>query len=270
MTLEALCDLLFELSNEDRLLILLELESGAMNLSNIAKKLNFTAQGTSRNIARLLQLSIIERDSNGNYTLTSYGDNALKLLASYEFLSREKEYILNHSTRWLPDSFVSRLGELRNSERVTELLDAVSNIARARRAASEYEWFITPGRMSSPRDAVDVIDELKRGVKMRAIEPPHYTPSDEIMNETPREYLDFFEESWRKGNLEHRCIDEVKIRMYMTEREVAILALPKKDGAVDVLGYHSKDPVFHEWCRDLFEFYWVRARQENWFWTQGR
>jgi predicted transcriptional regulator len=111
---------------------------------------------------------------------------------------------------------------------------------------------------------------LKRGVKIRAIEPLHYLPSDKVMSETPREYLDFFEESWRNGNIQHRYMDEVRIRMYMTEREVAILALPKKDGEVDVIGYPSKDPTFHEWCGDLFEFYWIRAKQETWFWTQGR
>jgi predicted transcriptional regulator len=265
--LETLTDLLFELSNDDRLKILLELENGPKNLTKIAKDLSYTAQGTSRNMARLTQISLIERNPEGDYILTPFGENALRLLAGYEFLAQEKDYILSHSTRFLPQSFVSRLGELSKNDRVTEILDTVGNIARARRAATEYEWFITPGRMSSPRDAVDVIDELKRGVKIRAIEPPHYVPSDKVMSETPREYLDFFEQSWRNGDLQHRCLDDIRIRMYMTEREVAILALPKKDGKADVLGYHSEDPVFHEWCRDLFEFYWMRAKQENWFWT---
>jgi predicted transcriptional regulator len=268
--LEALSNLLFELSNEDRLNILLELEGGPLNLSSLAKKLDFTAQGTSRNVARLLQISMIERDPNGDYALTSYGENALKLLAPYEFLSQEKEYILKHSTRWLPDSFVSRLGELKKSERVNELLDVVSNIARERRDATEYEWFISPGRMSSPREADDLIDEFNRGVKMRAIEPSGYTPSRKVMSEVPRETLDFYEEQWKRKNLQIRYLDEVKIRMYMTEKAVAILALPKKDGEVDVLGYQSRDPTFHGWCKDLFEYFWEQAKEVPWFWTQSR
>ncbi len=268
--MEALCDLLFELSNEDRLKILLELENGPMNLTGIAKKLDFTAQGASRNVARLVQISLIERNSDSEYVLTGYGRNALGLLAPYDFLSKEKDYILSHSTGGLPQPFISRLGELRKSERITEILDVVSNITRERRAAAEYEWFITPGRMSSPRDAMDVIDSLKRGVKVRAIEPLYYVPSEDVMKETPKETLDFFEENWRKGNIQHRYLDEVKIRMYMTERAVSILALPKRDGEVDVLGYKSKDPTFHGWCKDLFEYYWGQAKQVSWFWTQGR
>jgi len=268
--LETLTDLLFELSNDDRLKILLELEKGPKNLTKIAKDLDFTAQGTSRNVERLVQISMIMRNPEGDYVLTSFGENALRLLVGYEFLANEKDYILDHSTHYLPQSFVSRFGELRKNEKVTEILDAVSNIARARRAASEYDWYITPGRMSSPRDASDVFDELKRGVKIRAIEPKHYVPSDKVMSDTPREVLDFFEDNWRKGNIQHRYLDEVRMRMYLTEGEVSLLALPKRDGEMDVVGYQSKDPAFHDWCRDLFEFYWMRAKQETWFWTHGR
>jgi predicted transcriptional regulator len=43
--MEALCDLLFELSNEERLKILFELEKGPKNLTRIAKDLDFTSQG---------------------------------------------------------------------------------------------------------------------------------------------------------------------------------------------------------------------------------
>ncbi len=268
--LEPLCDLLFELSNDDRLKILLELEEAPMNLSGLARRLDFTAQGTSRNVARLAHVNLLERNPEGDYQLTSYGETSLKLLASYDFLSREKVYILSHTTRWLPHQFVSRLGELRVNERVTELLDAVGNIARERRAAGEYEWFISPGRMSSPRDAADAVNALKRGVKIRAIEPMYYTPSESVMKETSREILDFFEDSWRRGDIQVRHVDEIKIRLYMTEKAVSLLALPKRGGEVDVLGYSSRDPLFRGWCRDLFEYYWAGAKQVEWFWTQGR
>lgn len=268
--MENLCDLLFELSNDDRLRILLELEKGPMNLSKIAKNLSFTAQGTSRNVSRLIQISMVERDPEGDYVLTSFGENALKLLAPYEFLSMEKDYILTHRTSWLPPSFVSRLGELRVNERVMDILDVVENIGRARREASEYEYFIAPGRLISPRDPTDVVDELTRGVKIRAIEPTGYVPSEKVMNDVPEDALDFFEKNWKMGSLQVRHFDEVKIRMYMTEKEVSILALPKKDGDVDVLGYSSKDPAFHGWCHDLFEYYWGHAKQVPWFWTQER
>ena len=63
--MEYLTDLLFELSNDDRLRILQELEKGSCNLTMIAKKLDMTAHGTSRNVARLVQTSMINRNSEG-------------------------------------------------------------------------------------------------------------------------------------------------------------------------------------------------------------
>ena len=88
--MEALCDLLFEFSNEERLKILLELEKGPKNLTGIAKDLDFTSQGTSRNVARLVETSIIRKNQDGEYELTSYGSISLRLLSSYEFLSRNR------------------------------------------------------------------------------------------------------------------------------------------------------------------------------------
>jgi predicted transcriptional regulator len=82
--MEALCDLLFEFSNEERLKILLELEKGPKNLTRIAKDLDFTSQGTSRNVARLVETSLIRRNPDGEYELTPYGGVALRLLSSYD------------------------------------------------------------------------------------------------------------------------------------------------------------------------------------------
>ena len=109
--MEALCDLLFEFSNEERLKILLELEKGPKNLTRIAKDLDFTSQGTSRNVARLVETAIISRNPDGEYELTPYGSVSLRLLSSYEFLSRNKLYFLGHDASVLPYQFINRLGE---------------------------------------------------------------------------------------------------------------------------------------------------------------
>ena len=54
--MEALCELLFELSNDDRLMILAEINNGPIKLSNIAKNLGFAPQATTsaRPILRLV------------------------------------------------------------------------------------------------------------------------------------------------------------------------------------------------------------------------
>jgi len=69
--MERLCDLLFELSNEDRLNIMNLLMDEPLILSHISKRLGFSVQETSRNISRLTDTGLITRDAEGLYNVTS-------------------------------------------------------------------------------------------------------------------------------------------------------------------------------------------------------
>ena len=100
--MEALTDLLFELSNDDRLKILQDLEKGPKNLTRVAKTLGLSVQEASRNVARLVQMSLVTRNPDGDYALTPYGGISLKLLSSYEFLSKNRQYFLGHDFSVLP------------------------------------------------------------------------------------------------------------------------------------------------------------------------
>ena len=66
-------------------------------------------------MARLVETSLIRRNPDGEYELTPYGSVSLKLLSSYEFLSRNKQYFLSHDASVLPYEFINRLGELSTS-----------------------------------------------------------------------------------------------------------------------------------------------------------
>ena len=71
-----------------------------------------------------------------------------------------------------------------------------------------------------------------------------------------------------KGNLEYRYLDEINLKIYMSEKEVAILCFPKIDGEVDMMGFISSDPKFHGWCSDVFDYYWDRSITKTTSWLQ--
>jgi len=100
--MDALCDLLFELSNDDRLQILYEIKKNPIKLSHISKKLNFTTQATARNIYRLAEFGIIRKKENSDYILTPFGTTSLALLDSYHFITENKGYLLSHWTKNSP------------------------------------------------------------------------------------------------------------------------------------------------------------------------
>ena len=51
-------------------------------------------------------------------------------------------------------------------------------------------------------------------------------------------------------------ITEVPIFLAMNENEVAALGFRVVNERFDYLGFRSSDPVFHAWCRELFEYLW--------------
>ena len=266
--MEALCNLLFELSNDDRLSILFELQKGPSKISNLSKTLDFTPQATTRNVTRLVEIGLVRRNESSYYVLTPYGATSLDQLDSYIFISENKDYMSTHWTNQLPAEFRERLGELRNCERIEDPLDMVANLSRVFDEAEEWHLYMSPVRITSHDSIQHMVDQLEKGTKIRAIEETDYKPTARSLARTPKEQLRAIQDHWIKGNMDYRYLDEITIRMFLSEKEVSLLTFPKTDGEVDMLGFTSTDPKFHGWCKDLFEYYWARGKTKATFWTQ--
>jgi len=240
--LETLTDLLFELSNDDRLKILLELEEGPKNLTRIAKDLDLTAQGTSRNVARLVQTSLISRNPEGDYALTPYGMTSLRLLSSYRFLSENKQYFLSHDASVLPYQFINRLGELYVNSFQGDFITTFAKAEAMMRVAEEYVYAME--EQFHPNAPPIVAEKLKLGVELRTILPETIVPPPGFRP---------------AAGVERRLLPSVKINLFMTDKE-AFFGLPTLDGKFEYSVFVSEDQKFRRWCLDLFEFYWAQGK----------
>lgn len=234
----------------------------------MSKTLDLQPQAVSRNLTRLVEIGLIRRNEASDYELTPYGATSLTQLEPFSFLSGNKEYMSTHWTDRLPLEFQGRLGELKNCEQVEETLDMLSNMERVFEEAEEWYKYITPSRIASHASLQFAIQQLDRGVTIQALEPLDYTLSEKSINRIPEEDIRAMLDHQVKGNLEYRYLDEVKLKIYMSEKEVAILSLPKIDGEVDMMGFISSDPWFHRWCSDLFDHYWERSNTKTTSWLQ--
>jgi predicted transcriptional regulator len=240
--MEALCDLLFEFSNEERLKILLELEKGPKNLTRIAKDLDFTSQGTSRNVARLVETSLIRRNPDGEYELTPYGGVALRLLSSYDFLSRNRQYFLGHDASVLPYQFVDRLGELSVSS-IRE--DFVTNyVAELETAKQAEEYIYSMADQFNVNALPIVVEKLKLGVEFRSIFPETVVPPPGFRP---------------AAGVDRRLLPKVQVSVVITDKK-ASFALPTLEGKFDSAVFVSEDPKFRRWCLDLFNYYWDQGK----------
>jgi predicted transcriptional regulator len=240
--MEALCDLLFEMSNEDRLKILLELEKGPKNMTRIAKDLDFTSQGTSRNVARLVETSLIRRNPEGEYELTQYGSVSLKLLSSYEFLSRNRQYFLSHDASVLPYEFINRFGELSVSSLQEDFITNYALVQEMAKHVEEYAYSMM--QQFNVNAQPSVVEKLKLGVKFRTILPETIVPPPDFRP---------------AAGVDRRLLPNVQIQITIADKK-AMFGLPTLEGKIDHIAFVSEDPKFHKWCLDLFNYYWDQGK----------
>jgi predicted transcriptional regulator len=251
--MENLCDILFEVSNEDRLRILKALQEEPRNLTPLARKLGLSTQEASRHAVRLSEVGLAAKDSEGLYTLTPYGRLTLSQLRGIEFTSHHKDYFNAHTAEDLPSEYGARLGELSGATPVDDVMVVIHNIERMIREAEEYIWRLTDRylMMALP----DLEEAVNRGVEFRLMR----TRDFEFPPDWPGEGV-ILREARLRGQFQVRASDSALIFIAMSEKAVAALAFPSVEGRFDYLGFTSSDEESHRWCRDLYLHYWDSAR----------
>jgi len=250
--LEDLCDLFFELSNEDRMSILIELQKGSVNITGLSRALDVSTQEVSRHVSRFLERDVVNRDSSGAYWLTPYGDLVLSQIQGLSFASEHRAYFKDHVLSDLPTNFLCRIGELGGSDLIDDVMLVFHNVERIIVEAEEYIWRLTDryNMMSLPR----LEEATDRGVKFRLLQtkgfeyPPNWPGVGEVMSEARI-----------KGTMKVKISDSANIFIAMSEKEVAVVAFPSANSRFDYLGFTSSDRTVHGWCAEVYKFYWERA-----------
>jgi predicted transcriptional regulator len=268
--MERLCDLFFELSNEDRLSIILKLMEEPLKLTHIAKELDLTVQESSRQLSRLMDIDLVTKDPDGSYVVQPYGRHALRLLPGFQFLTEYVEYFNRHTLMNLPEKFMGRIGELQGCEPLTALMSAIAKIETIVQTSEEYFLYITDQNLLPANYWSFCIKALDRGVQFRCIELTGYQPPEDISFKVENQIREGFEAHRNEGNILDRTLERIDVTMYMNEKEVALLAFPTQTGEFDYLGFSSTDPKVLEWCRDIHSYYWEQGDERREYYITTR
>ena len=254
---EGFYDLLFEISNEHRHMILLLLQKKAMRITDIAKEMDLNNPEIRRHISRLRDVDLIHRDVEGFYHPTPFGELALKQLRELEFTSRHRKYLTSHSSADLPLDFIRRMGDLSESTFTADIMDFLYKIETVIKEAEEYVWFNVD---QYPVTALSsIIEALGRGVEFRTIEQENQTASPHLVLQAPDE-VQAMSRARSTPLIEQRTSDRTSVILYLSEKSCA-LAFPDVEGEFDYRGFTATDERALKWCRDLFQHYWEAAEQ---------
>jgi len=138
--LEEFCDLLFEVSNEDRLRILLRLNESPARASELSRDLDLTIQEIGRHITRLTEVGLTQKDIDGFQHATPYCRYLLDLFQGMRFTVKNKEYFSSHLLNSIPTDFSSRIGLLSKSKYTDNLFNFLHFFENSIKEASEYIW----------------------------------------------------------------------------------------------------------------------------------
>jgi predicted transcriptional regulator len=256
--MEKLCDLYFELSNEERLKILYLLNEKPNTLTGLSDELGIRNQQCSRHLTRLTENGLIRKTVEGGYSITEYGSVILRLQPTLDFLTKHSEYFQEHSTIGIPETSLATIGLMKEANIVRDLNLALFTIERIIEESETALYEVTNQfhvNTIKPRNQA-----LKRRVKLRSIES-----YDTVMPGAIREWFrtnpDYVTTSYdarEKGLVHEKVVSSLSYLMHMSEKE-AFVAFPDINGGFDHIGFTSKDPDFLLWCRTLFDSTWKQS-----------
>jgi len=222
-----------------------ELQAQSLKLNEVAKKLDITGTEAFRQLKRLTDAGLLEKTPEGKYRSTSYSKLILESSSAMNFLTKHRDYFLEHDASLIPPQFRVRLGELSKTVLIT---DAIVNLNTGTEVFKEAENRIDVMNEKHLKVNAQVLrQQALKGVKVRSL-------LQENVVETTEEDPVAVEQSW-----ERRTIPRVCAIVIYNEKRVGI-ALPKLDGKMDYQVFAGNDPESMRWASDLFEDQWNRAK----------
>jgi predicted transcriptional regulator len=249
--LEHVAELLFILASIDRLTLLSEIAIEKRRLSQLTTKLSATPQETSKHLVRLRDARLIERDSDGFFSLTAFGKIIVNLVPSFRFLTQNKEYFLSHDISSLPLEFIERLGELQEGEHTDNVGSVIAHLQQVVQSAEENIWLMADHRLGN-QEYVTKSGKLESNSRImwRVILPASSSISWAEVRRTA---------GIHSGRIEYHLIEDpndIKTGIALNEK-IAGVTFPDAMGKLDFNGgFRSDNPLFHKWCQDLFVSHW--------------
>ena len=245
MPTDRLAKFLFEIASAERISILRALHERPLRHTEIAEQLSMTGSETTRHLARLTAIRLIEKEAEGRYVLTVLADALIVSLPFYDFLAGRDEYLLAHDLSGVGPGFVARLGELNDGRLVEGTYAVVALQETALRAADRRIWVVTDQRFEQALPILRA--KASKGADVRVVRPRSVL--DEERSPSSRV----------ERNYEVRLLHEVPFFLAVLDDQAG-LALPRRSGGPDLANMLLlTDPAGFRWAADLFLSIWAEA-----------
>jgi predicted transcriptional regulator len=247
-----------ELASQQRLRIMLSLLNKPSKPSIIRKELNVTIQEISRNFDRLMKTGFLVKNSEGYYDLSTFGKTLCLQIPSIVFLSQNRQYFENHSLDNVPLKFRQRIAALVQGEYIKGFVKVQEQWTKIYKNANEYTYNVLS---ELPSEIIKLaIKNANANIRISNVFSEHM-----IIPEERKKILETkeFKNLLQNGNIDRKMKKGINVNIILNEKE-AILSFPSLNGDADLSqAFFSNDIIFHEWCLDLFRYFWYESNPFN-------
>ena len=251
----------FELASEHRLQILFKLHNQKTKLARLARDLDVTMQEVHRNLNRLFEAGLIEKDSSGNFSLSTFGNIIIRQISTFSFLSTYQNYFSEHIAGDIPLKFIYRIGALNKCEFIDGLVAVIEKWKKMYEDSDEYICAMLP------QIPLELIETLLPRIKSKKLKFSYMLPQKALV---PRKRVDLlkrvgYQDLLRTGEVERRMIDRIHVAVVLNEKQATVV-FPNSKGLTDMTsmfysnGSIDREGLFHDWCLDFFRYNWYNSK----------
>jgi predicted transcriptional regulator len=235
----------YELASESRLEILRELQTKNYKMQELARKLDLTDTEAFRQLQRLSEALLIQKQTDGAYSITQYGKLLMQFSHSFEFAFKFRQTLLTRDIWRLPTQFIDRLGELSKVALTTDSLEMINNVELLISNSEKHLWVIGERPLSFL--GAKIGSQFQKGLTMRL-----------MFEEDNRKLFENIPDV--KDTFEKRVIPKIPATLVLNEKFAGVNLL-SVDGRADNAVFYGSDLAFLKWATDLFLYYWEQGKR---------
>ena len=176
-------------------------------MREIARKLDLSTTDTFRQLQRLSDALLVQKQNDGNYNITQYGLFVLRLSNSLKLLFKYRTFFSSHDFSKLPSQFLDRIGELSKAEFSPDIMASINVVQQIIREADQYMW---AGASEQPLSIRPILAEsIPRGVKYKFLFQKRYIPAAPLF-------------PGMEHAVEWRAIEDLPVNIVISEKAAGI------------------------------------------------
>jgi len=233
--------------------------------SELEKKLNLPGPEITRHIKRLLKYNLIKRNSDRTYFRTNFGKLINEGLDFFEFNVMFRDFIISHDIDAIPSELLLNLGILKNCKFLTKTMENIELWSSIIKDAESFIWSISEQAINTdlPMIQQKIINqnlEIRSILHVSLLKKYVQTEEWEIYVEGPKPEI--FQDLSKKIGMPDciRKTDEAKLVLLITESKAILFLSDKKKIDYSECLYAENNEIFIKWAKNLFEYYWKKAK----------